>query len=109
MNIPSWARVGAKVVCVDARWFEGTSPLVNRSVYTVVSVGHSSGQGLDGRSGRFVCLELLEAANPTDSGDPDGDPGFDICRFRPLITRSQEDDLAIFRPLLVPTKETQDA
>lgn len=87
-----WAVPGAKVVCVDPS-FDGIEPdvLVNRGIYTIKDVFLSVGT-----AGRFAGLSpevvLYEVENPHSSGG-----GFAIERFRPLIVRSQEQDIALFR------------
>jgi hypothetical protein len=106
MNIPSWARVGAKVVCVHPAnpIFGDMWPLREGAVYTVTGVVPESYQSTGCPTPGPVALLLAGVVNPSSHAR-----AFNIGRFRPLITRSLEDDLAIFRPLLVPTKETQDA
>ena len=91
----SWAKPGVKCVCIDASPYEspGHPPLfgwpIERRVYTVKAVGQFHPH-YDG-----VMLQIAELANPALI---DGrDCGWDIRRFRPLITRTQEDDVALFR------------
>lgn len=75
--IPSWARVGAKVVCVDAR---GTRQLEAGEIYEVAWVGLSQKKR----------LPMLGINGTTDV---DGNRGeWKISRFRPLVTI--EDDIA---------------
>jgi hypothetical protein len=89
----SWARVGAKCVCVDADspsqsgiW-QGDR-LVAGSTYTIVAVT-SSPVGLVG-------VKVLEADTPNPFG-------YWLARFRPLVTISQAQDVAKFRHLLTPS------
>lgn len=106
----SWLSVGSKVVCINA------NPLANRAlihnaghrpilhagfplnlgeVYTIESVrAHAI---LD-----VVCIRLVEIASrgPDMTGD---DPGFDSRRFRPLITKTQEQDVEMFLRLASPS------
>lgn len=90
-SVPSWARVGAKVACIASgpwekgdtinswQWFRRTlfGLPVCGGVYTITAVGgHPSTGGVGIRLkgwGRLV---------------------FSIDQFRPLVTRSQEQDIA---------------
>lgn len=85
--IPSWARVGAKVVCVDASpppfgW--SRDPLVAQAIYQIeaIEVDHTG-----------VGLFLVEAKTLSTTR------GYWANRFRPLITQS-DDMAAHFRKLL---------
>lgn len=93
---PSWARVGAKVVCVDARWNRGeASPLRQDATYTIAAVLGPRPGYFDSKPTFCVGIELIETANPIKP------IGFAIRRFRPLVTDEQrEADLAQFRKLL---------
>lgn len=87
-DIPSWARVGAKVVCIaDAVAIVGVDlgfPLFKAGdIYTI------GGVEVDPDYGVFLWFKGHDSRH---SGHIDG--------FRPLITRSQEQDMAIFRPIL---------
>lgn len=93
-SIPSWARVGAKVVCVDDTAILGSLPLSVGSIYTIVGVTVPPKN--KHRVGRLL---LADVTNPLT-----GDGAFGITRFRPLITKSQEQDVAIFRHLLDTTR-----
>lgn len=84
----AWAKPGVKCVCVEfTPIYIGARPHpadpVDGGVYTILGVWHDE-------DGTF--LQLAEC---------DGDYGYEISDFRPLITRSQEDDVALFRKLLV--------
>jgi hypothetical protein len=84
MSIPAWARVGAKVVCVDAH-----AGILLNEVYTLRSC-----RIVDGWWGTEALVTLIEVVNPIDE---DGE--YFLSRFRPLIT--QKDDLDThFRALL---------
>jgi hypothetical protein len=104
---PSWARVGAKVVCVNAQWI-GRSPLIEGAIYTII--GFHNNRAVKGVEwvGLFApdehALVLAEAANPATDVR-----GFNRNRFRPLI--SLEHDMAVhFSALLdVPTPHEVDA
>lgn len=100
-SIPSWARVGAKVVCVDDTAILGSLPLSVGSIYTIVGVTvPPKNKHRVGRHRRAAYrLLLADVTNPLT-----GDGAFGITRFRPLITKSQEQDVAIFRHLLDTTR-----
>jgi hypothetical protein len=108
-GIPSWARVGAKVVCVDGDFSRFPSKLLgcapNRPVagitYTVRRVREYP-------KGVFILLE--EIRNPwSDYGRWHGEAQFGLGRFRPLV--ALEDDISThFRQLLdVPAHHGADA
>jgi hypothetical protein len=97
-DIPSWARVGAKVVCINDRQqeFDPSSlkwdALDAGQVYTISGVWGGLGAGarimLAGSQVRF---------------------GFYVRRFRPLVTDEQKAaDLALFKSWL-PHNETEPA
>ena len=92
IGIPAWARIGAKVACIDAYWNGWTTglPLTKDATYTIVDVVYTGGRYPD------VCgysLLLKETTNPS------GGIGFGVERFRPLV--SLESDLtAHFNALL---------
>jgi hypothetical protein len=93
-SVPSWARVGAKVVCVDdrpgdgTRWVEGEE-LVRHRLYTIAAVLPHLAQ-----------VQLQEVERASISKRIFGYNGYGVDRFRPLITRSQSEDVAEFRKLL---------
>lgn len=101
----AWAKVGAKCVCIRepnaSQRLSGAAYPVKGQVYTVrdvrvVTFGKGAGD---------VCLLLEEIYNPAQLNAYLGrqsplEPGMPVDAFRPLITRTQEEDLAIFRPLL---------
>jgi len=96
-GIPSWARVGAKVVCIGdgggpARWTDFDGPTKGH-VYTISRV-------LLNLDVMAVYVHLVEIARgPTARLWWGDDVGYDINRFRPLIT--QQDDIeAHFKALL---------
>lgn len=104
--IPSWARVGAKVVCVDDaggpdKWTEGDGP-ARGCIYTIV-------RALVADDG-LVDIHLAEIRRgPLARARWGNDVGYSVHRFRPLIT--QQDDIeAHFRALLdVPVDEREAA
>ncbi len=81
------------VVCVNDSWPLGQSPLVKGAEYIIEWVGLDDGISpyTDGVS---VSLVLKGVLNPTAE---DGLHTFDVRRFRPLQTRTQEQDVALFR------------
>ena len=96
-----WAAPGVRCVCVDARPGEHpdsihTVPFVKNGIYTIyalkaigdVPVVQVDGHGLDGR---------VYAANGW---------WIRLSRFRPLVSRTQSEDLGLFLPLL--TTSTQE-
>lgn len=85
-SIPSWARVGAKVVCVDDKAIDGGSfPLTKGRIYVIASV-----------KGKWLRV--------TDDRNRVG--GWHYSHFRPLIVRKTEaEDLAMFRNIAGATPE----
>ncbi len=85
----SWASPGVKCVCRKrGEW-----------------IGKFTGRIGDGPKFGQVCQIVAVRALSHGTGIQVagyGDEWFSLRRFRPLITRSQEDDVAIFRKLLVP-------
>lgn len=94
----SWAKVGAKVVCVNAQndpgfqWFNEVP--VEGAIYRI------SGMVPDKNRPGKACLLFEEMRN--------GGSGFAIHRFRPLTTKTQEQDVSMFKGLLnkTPINET---
>lgn len=83
MDIPSWCRVGQKVVCIDGDWVQKV-PLPNppreRETYVISDVEHD----FEGIWLRFIGLH-----NPTPGGGVNA--AFNHLCFRPLV--SQQDDI----------------
>lgn len=90
MSIPSWARVGAKVVCVDAGpgpVRHSVAPLVKGTLYTIAST----------EWGSVIEAPIIRIVESRGR--------FGLFRFRPLVTRTQEQDIsAYFKPLLSPER-----
>lgn len=85
--IPSWARVGAKVVCVDAADTQsgGVPEIAEGVVYQIRWAGHYSDWYNGEYSGvRLVGIDRFDTAVLSDVA-------FKLFRFRPLIT--QQDDI----------------
>ena len=93
--IPSWAVRGAKVVCVK-RPFGLACTFVPKKgeQYTIDLVG----EGIDDST----IISLQEGVSLDKTGQP---VGFAIWCFRPLITRTQEQDVAKFKHLLNSTPD----
>jgi hypothetical protein len=102
MTIPSWCRVGAKVVCVRDGWdrHEVVDPrgqltyAKQGGVYTIREIViRAAGTG----------LLLAEVRNPiSEAGSGAGmEVAFDVRCFRPVVDRSKEQDISEhFKPLL---------
>jgi hypothetical protein len=90
-GLPSWARVGAKVVCVNAKH----SWLVEKRVYRIADLGDEDS------TGPVISVEGVMMGNRLAR--------WFVGRFRPLITL--EDDISThFRQLLdVPARHGADA
>lgn len=93
-GLSSWVRVGSRVVCVEtfsASPYAETLP-VKGEVYTIREVAWC---GLE------CGVHLREIENPVrEYMHGWSEAYFSIDGFRPLITRSQEQDVALFAPLL---------
>lgn len=77
MSVPSWARVGAKVECVDTMFCR----LSAKTIYIISGICQED--GVD----RYLSVE-------GDFNSEDGSPGlWLIRRFRPVVSISQADDL----------------
>jgi hypothetical protein len=97
-GIPGWARIGAKVVCVDVsnrpgcKWVDGEAPILG-GIYTIdrTYVTASTGE---------AAADLREIKRSALAREMYGDDaGYGLHRFRPLIT--QQDDIAThFKALL---------
>jgi hypothetical protein len=93
----SWAKPGVKCVCVDDTWpagsWYGVEALpTRRTEYTIRSLVDCAG---------VPCCRLEEIVNaPLDYQEGVVEAAFALSRFRPLITRTQEQDVSIFTPLL---------
>jgi hypothetical protein len=86
--------VGQKVVCIRDDWSDGSPPLRNGAIYTVVGI--TAPIKCFSFGGPSMCrptIILAEAKNP--NGD---DIGFNHERFRPVIERKT--DISIFTAML---------
>lgn len=99
--IPSWARKGVKVVCVNGQfispWLRGI--LVEGQQYTIAGTGISSGaMGVGGDTSPHATFELEELEHPDDYPGMPHAPGFDARRFRPLVApKTEAEDAEFFR------------
>lgn len=103
MTIPSWAKPGAKCVCVDDSPGVSDGPkLTIGQTYTIRDAYWSPAFGrlhvrlceLKGRVSFYRGLGIAEG-------------GYRVDRFRPLVSRTQEQDVALFTHLLdgLPVRE----
>jgi hypothetical protein len=88
-GIPAWAVKGAKVVCI-----QGGQPGCNGDLYGVGYPKTREVVTIDGvflrkRDGRCL-LTLIEYPSGNTGG------GWNVANFRPLVTRSQDQDIALF-------------
>lgn len=96
----AWAKPGVKCVCTKKSW----------SVFCPGGILPSFAQVLTIRAVEIIGddLGLLfdEIVNePSQYADSYGEVNFSICNFKPLITRTQEQDLEHFLPLLNTVEE----
>ncbi len=86
MSIPSWAKVGTKVVCIHGTGLHQMKNLVDGTTYTIRAVTI--------REFDTVCLLLKEVRNklhPTMRVEM----AYHIKRFRPLVsTKTEAEDMA---------------
>jgi hypothetical protein len=94
-TLPSWARVGAKVVCVDAAGSGADkTPLTEGATYTIRSVTPALTL-----STTCAGIRLAEITNGICARGWEWH--YNITRFRPLVDdEAQERDAAMFRKLL---------
>jgi len=79
----AWAKPGVKCVCVNDRASRfGTCSLVKGNIYTITKV---LSPDLHGSTGVIVAEAESKAR------------GFHLHRFRPLVTKTQDEDIALFR------------
>lgn len=99
---PSWARVGVKVV--RARSFPNASPIPPEArttnpklgeIVTIRSVEPHPGSGI-------LALRFVEHVNPSIYYDGCGlyEVQFSIRCYEPLVSRTQQQDAAMFRQLV---------
>lgn len=92
-GIPSWARVGANVVCINAtphpgqtgpRWFWMGSLTVG-AVYTIRAVGAPTHTGAPG----VYLNEIVRPADPSLMAEC----GYNLCRFRPAVEPKSDNEI----------------
>lgn len=103
-GIPSWARVGAKVVCIK----HATNPITLAHPHPIKDCIYTIRKVVTNDAGSFGLL-LREIVLATWTIGSRFEPGFVIEGFRPLVTRSQDQDVAQFRKLLAHQPEGVDA
>jgi len=96
MTIPSWTKVGAKVVCIYHT--KHSNLLTVNKVYTISRVGVGSVE--DGRKYLGVGLREIDLRFNAEV------PPVPLQWVRPVQTKTQEQDVAIFAPLLETEKES---
>lgn len=91
MTLPAWAFRGARVVCIKA--CDDGPALRERCVISEV---------IDDARGPFAPYAYIEGYDGwiAVSESKRKRTGYSVWHFRPLVTRSQEQDMAIFRPIL---------
>ncbi len=94
----SWIKVGAKCVCVDPTYrgggrIEDSHKLTKGAVYTISSV-HTDWMG-----NPCVWVEGIECLSA----------GFHTDRFRPLVTKTIEEDIAMFKRIADTAPSLEDA
>lgn len=106
---PSWAVPGRKVVCIDddQQYWHNLLPgeITKGSIYTIESVVMQAGGPLNPEP---VWCAILVGIVRKGGGSRGVGHGFRLTRFRPLVESTEEQDVAIFAPLLHvnTTKET---
>lgn len=90
MEMASWAKPGVKVVCVDNT---GHPELVMGAVYTII--GCRPYEYSERSGGKFantkLCVKLDKVRNWSAI------PDYAVERFRPLVTKTQDEDVAMFK------------
>lgn len=104
-----WAKPGVKVVCVNAdptaapttrfKYSPNMDGIRARAVYTIREVVLDELEDIP-------TLLLEEISRPWQGPRRTREHGFWIGRFRPIVTRTQEDDVALFAPILT-TRERE--
>ena len=104
MELSSWARVGAKCVCVDAscapgrEWGHPGEELVEGETLTISDIWVHDGE---------VVCDFVEKKRSKGAARFYGvdKAGYRLARFRPIVTKTQEQDVAMFKSLLTPAPE----
>jgi len=97
----SWAKVGARVVCVDAGPSANTGLPVNLVVGRIYTIVRTTPVGVNGLKGVVV----VEARAPSERYGF----GFAVNRFRPIVTKTQKQDVEMFLSLLSDNPQSTDA
>lgn len=93
----AWAVPGTKVICVDASDLGADLGVIKKgATYTIRSVQVQT----DFTGKTDLAFRLQEVIRETCRVTGQQDLGFRANRFRPLTTRTQSEDVALFRKLL---------
>lgn len=97
MALPAWAVPGNKCVCIDDSW-DIVCPTIHRApmLHEVLTIRETEDYIADGG--------LIFDEIPKNNGCPHIHY-WSVLAFRPLTTKTQEEDMAIFRPMLTPARE----
>lgn len=107
-----YAKPGNKVVCVDDRWPSpgrseyGACPLEVGAIYSVLAIISGKGLGCDGALLDDAPTAVIQGV-PNKSVLSGLEVGWDVRRFRPLVTKSTETGMAMLKAILhgAPVKE----
>lgn len=110
MSIPSWAHAGAKIVCVDM----SMPPTFDRGEqFPVEGVAYTIRETTISELGNAM-VRLKEIVNPPldyvlSAGPINCECWFGLHRFRPLVTKTAEEDSAMFHRLIddIPSSITE--
>jgi hypothetical protein len=106
MSIPAWARVGAKVVCVNAGRFNAWHLPMDADERVVEGEVYTISRAMIDDDGDAI-LHLVEVRRNAASRRALGpDVGYWAARFRPLITQS-DDISAHFQQFLSNTEREE--
>lgn len=98
--IPSWAKVGVPVICIKrGNWYamDPNLPFHDDGETYPVYGGRYTIRGFDVTTAG-VAIWLNEIVNvPRRYANGVCERGFDLRRFRPLISKTESEDLAVFR------------
>lgn len=102
-NIPSWAVVGAKVVCVNSIADKGPwvpmEPINKGEILTIRGVRTTS---------MGVGLYFLEKRHPVvETTHGEMERSYLLHNFKPLVAKTLEEDMEMFVPLLKTVREEE--
>lgn len=103
MDIPSWAVSGAKVVCIKDFSPKGMKPIKAGTTYTIREVRVAIMLNAVG----LMLNEVVNAPNPTfDMGMIE--QSYVVTVFAPLVDTKMEQDIAMFKDILLHAHEYRD-